>query len=229
MAMILFGAALNGGLVVLAGIIGSFLKSGVPEKISGQIMQGLSLVVVYIGISGTLSGTNALITVLSLAIGAIIGELIGLDRLINRLGDLLQSRLAGKGNIKIAEGFVTCSLLICVGAMAIIGSLESGLRSNHDTLVAKSIIDCIAAFIMAATMGIGVALSGVLVFIYEGAMALSAQYISPLLTEYVINEMACAGSVTIICVGLNMLGVTKIKVMNLVPGIFLPILLCRIL
>lgn len=113
--------------------------------------------------------------------------------------------------------------------MAIVGAMESGLTGTHSTLLAKSFIDTVAAFIMASTMGIGVALSGVLVMLYEGLMALMAQFLAPLLTEIVINEITCAGSIIIVGVGLNLLKVTNIRIMNTVPGIFLPILFCMFL
>ena len=227
--MILTGAIANGLGVVICGFIGSKLRKGIPQRVSETIMQALSLVVIFIGISGTFSGHNALITIVSLAIGTVIGHLVGLDRAINRLGDYLQRKFSSDGSISITDGFVSASLLICVGAMAIIGSLESGLSGNHSTLLAKSVIDAVATLIMATTLGIGVALSGFLVFIYEAAMTFGAGFIQPYLTQAIIDEMACVGAVTIICIGFNMMGISKIKVMNMVPGIFLPILLGRFL
>lgn len=225
--MVLFGAALNGILVAVGGIAGSFIKTGLSEKVSDQIMKGLSLVIIYIGISGTLSGENALVAIVSLAVGTVIGQLADLESRINKLGDILQRRFAAGGGVSIADGFVSCSLLICVGAMAVIGSLESGLHGDNTTLAAKSVIDGIAALIMATTLGIGVAFSGALVFLYEAAMSLGAQFIQPFLSDSIIAEMACVGGATIIAVGLNCLGVTKIKVMNMVPAIFMPIIVCR--
>jgi uncharacterized membrane protein YqgA involved in biofilm formation len=149
---------------------------------------------------------------------------------LNDVGDWLQSHLQKEdSNVSIAEGFVNCSLLICVGAMAIVGALESGLTGTHSTLFAKSFIDTVAAFIMSTTMGIGVALSGILVMVYEGLIALMAQFIAPVLTDIVINEMTCVGSILIVGVGLNLLKVTNIRVMNTIPAIFFPILFCMFL
>ena len=226
--MVLFGAALNGVLVIVGGIVGSIVKNGLPDRVSDQIMKGLSLVIIYIGISGTFSGRNTLATIVSLAVGTLLGQLADLEGKINRIGDFLQCKFSHGDSVSIADGFVSCSLLICVGAMAIIGSLESGLEGDFTTLAAKSVIDGIAALIMATTLGIGVAFSGVLVFLYEGAMSLGAQFIQPLLDDAIISELACVGGATIIAVGFNCLGITKIKVMDMVPAIFMPILVCRI-
>ncbi len=191
------------------------------------LLKVMGLATIYIGFSGALKGSHIMVTLASLALGTVIGELFDLEKRINQLGDWLQQRFQPKkSNVSIAEGFVNCSLLICVGAMAIVGAMESGLTGTHSTLFAKSFIDTVAAFIMASTMGIGVALSGVLVMIYEGLMA---QFIAPLLTEIVINEMTCAGSIIIVGVGLNLLKITNIRIMNTVPGIFLPIFFCMFL
>ena len=129
--------------------------------------------------------------------------------------------------ISIAEGFVSASLLFCVGAMTIVGSLQSGLQGNHEMLFNKSMLDFVAAIIFASTMGVGVMVSAAFVFVYQGAITLLAQWVAPILSDVVIAEMNCVGSVIIIGLALNMLGITKLKVMNYVPAIFIPILLCQ--
>ena len=129
----------------------------------------------------------------------------------------------------MSEGFVTASLLFCVGAMAIVGSLQDGLTGDHTTLFAKSLLDGISAVVFASSLGIGVAFSAAAVFLYQGAIALMASFISPFLGEAVIAEMTCVGSLLIIALALNMLGITKIKVMNLVPACILPIFLCMVM
>ena len=157
---------------------------------------------------------------------------LDLDGRMNRLGQWVQDRTARVlkgGGSSVAEGFVTSSLLFCVGAMSIVGALENGLTGNFDTLKAKSVLDGISSIIFASSLGVGVGLSAVPVLLYHGLISLAAGVLSPLLGDAVIAEMTCVGSLLIVAMGLNMLGVTKIKVMNLVPGIFLPILLCRIL
>ena len=192
-------------------------------------MQGVALCVLYIGISGSLKGSNTLVAIVSMVLGAMIGEILDLDRRMKQLGDWVQSKTQKlAGGTSVSEGFVTASLLFCVGAMAIVGSLENGLTGNYDTLKAKSLLDGISSIVFASSLGIGVAFSGVAVLIYQGLISLSASFIAPYLGgDAVIAEMTCVGSLLMAALSLNMLGITKIKVMNLVPACLLPIFLCR--
>ena len=193
-------------------------------------MKGLALCVLLIGISGALKGENTLIAILSIAIGAIIGEIIDLDRRLNNLGQLLEARFSkGDGEQTVARAFVTSSLLFCVGAMAIVGSLQSGLTGDHEMIYTKSMLDGISSIIFASSLGYGVVFSAVAVFVYQGAIVLLAQCIAPFLSDAVIAEMTCTGSLLIIALGLNMLGLTRIKVANYLPALLLPILLCLFL
>lgn len=201
-------------------------------RLQNIVMQGMALCVIYIGFSGSLKGQNTLIAIFSIAIGAIIGELVDLDHGMRALGDWVQAKTARlihtrEGAPSIADGFVTASLLFCVGAMAIVGALENGLTGNYDTLKAKAILDGITSIVFASSLGVGVAFSAVAIFLYQGSISLLAGLLSPLLGDAVIAEMTCVGSLLIFGLGLNMLNITKIKVMNLVPAIFLPILLCK--
>ena len=225
----MLGTIVNAAAIVLGGAIGLFLKKGLPERLSDTLMKGLGLCTLYIGISGCLAGENTLVLIVSMVIGTIIGEAVDLDDKINRLGKWIERKFAGKrfsGKVSLAEGFVTASLLFCVGAMAIVGSLQSGLTGQHETLFAKSVLDCVAAIIFASSLGVGVLLSAGLVFAYQGSITLLAGFIEPFLTDPVIAEMNCVGNVIIIGLAMNMLGISKFKVMNFVPAIFLPILLC---
>jgi uncharacterized membrane protein YqgA involved in biofilm formation len=162
-------------------------------------------------------------------VGALIGEGIDLDAKLKHFGSWIENKFKSKesGKVSIAEGFVSASLLFCVGAMAVVGSLQSGLEGNHEMLFNKSMLDGVAAVVFASTMGIGVMLSAAFVFVYQGAITLAAQWIAPLLTDTIIAEMTCVGSVIIIGIALNLIGITKLKVMNYVPAIFVPILLCQ--
>ncbi|CZQ79971.1 Hypothetical protein Tpal_22 [Trichococcus palustris] len=224
--MVLLGSLVNSVAIVVGGGVGLAFKKGVSERVGTAIMNALALCVLYIGISGTLKGENILITILSMVFGTLIGEGFELDKKINQLGDTIESKVSSPGEgVSVSEGFVTGSLLFCVGAMAIVGSLQSGLTGNHDTLFAKALIDGIAAIIMASSLGIGVLLSGVLVFIYEGGITLFANFLAPVLTTSVINEMTCVGSLLIIGLSLNMLKVTDLKIMNYAPAVFIPIIL----
>lgn len=239
----LTGTIIN-SLAILAGsLLGLVLQAathrsskdvdvgGIGGRLQTIVMEGMSLCVLYIGISGSLKGQNTLIAIISIAIGAVVGELLDLDRRMHTLGDWVQAKTARlihtqEGAPSVADGFVAASLLFCVGAMAIVGSLENGLTGNYDTLKAKSVIDGIAAIVFASSLGVGVAFSAAAIFVYQGAISLAAGLLSPLLSDTVIAEMTCVGSLLIVALSLNMLNVTKIKVMNLVPAIFLPILLC---
>lgn len=223
--MVLLGSMVNGVAIVVGGGVGLALKKGLSERLGTAVMNALALCVLYIGISGTQKGENILVAIISMVFGTLIGEGLELDKKINQLGDAIESKVSSPGEgVSVSEGFVTASLLVCVGAMAIVGSLQSGLTGNHDTLFAKALIDGIAALIMASSLGIGVLLSGGLVFIYEGGITLFANSLAPVLTASVINEMTCVGSLLIIGLSLNMLKITNLKIMNYAPAVFMPII-----
>ncbi len=222
------GTLVNVVAVITGSAIGLLLKKGIPQRFSDSVMKAVALCVIYIGIDGCLKGENTLIAIISMAVGALIGELLKLDDGLNSLGEKLESKMSkgDSGEKNIARGFVTASLLFCVGAMTIVGSLESGISGNHEILFSKSLLDFISSIIFSASMGIGVMLSAVFVFVYQGAITVLAQFIGPYLSDGVIAEMTCTGSILIIALGLNMLGITKLKVMNYIPAVFLPIILC---
>ena len=225
----MLGTIVNTIAVIIGASIGMFFKKGIPQKLSDTMMKGLGLCTLFLGISGSLDGQNSLILIISMVVGALIGEGVDLDAKLNRLGNWLENKFKSKdgSKVSIAEGFVSASLLFCVGAMTIVGSLQSGLQGNHEMLFNKSMLDFVAAIIFASTMGVGVMVSAAFVFVYQGAITLLAQWVAPVLSDVVIAEMNCVGSVIIIGLALNMLGITKLKVMNYVPAIFIPILLCQ--
>lgn len=232
---ILLGAIIGMGFQWAAGHLSGSLERlrGLGQRLEAIIMQGLALCVLLIGITGCLKGSQTLVTILSIVLGAILGELLDLDRRMRTLGDWVEKRTAhlvrGDGSVSVSEGFVTASLLFCVGAMAIVGALQDGLTGDHTTLFAKSMLDGITSIVFSASLGVGVALSAGAVLLYQGSIAALSSFLEPLLQTDVVAEMTCVGSLLIIALALNMLGLTKIKVMNLVPAIFLPMLLCVIL
>ena len=228
--MILTGTIVNSLTIIAGTVVGLLLGKFIPDRFNDAISKGIALCVLYIGVDGMLAGENALISILSIVLGVILGELLRLDDRIRSLGDWVERRFAGKHTKgSISEGFVSASLLFCVGAMAIMGALDSGLLRDHSTLYAKSTLDGITSIVYSSTMGVGVALSAIPVFLYQGAIALGASFIEPFLTPVVIAEMKCVGSILIVGLSLNLLGLTQIKVMNYVPAVFLPILLSRFL
>ncbi|RDY25883.1 DUF554 domain-containing protein [Romboutsia weinsteinii] len=221
----MFGVTINSLTIALGCLIGLVIKGGIPEKLSTTIMNALALCVLYIGISGALEGTNTLITIISMAVGALIGELIDIDKWLNNLGIYIEKKFTKQdGKVSISQGFVSSSLLFCVGAMSVVGALDAGLLGNNETLLAKSILDGITSVIFTATFGIGVIFSSISVFLYQGSIALGASFLSGLLSTEVVNSMTSVGSLLIVALGLNMLKVTNIKVANLLPAMFLPIL-----
>ncbi|CUO73791.1 MULTISPECIES: DUF554 domain-containing protein [Clostridium] len=223
----MIGTIVNSVAVVIGCLIGFIIKGRLKTNISNTIMSGLGLCVLYIGVSGALKGEDTLLMIICIVIGALIGELIDIDKWLSRLGEIIERKVnkVGKSNISIAEGFVSASLLFCVGAMAIVGSLESGLRGNHDTLFAKSLLDGVTSIILTSTLGIGVIFSAVTIFIYQGLITLGAGMLANVLSESVINNMTAVGSLLIIGLGFNILGITKIKVANMLPAVILPVLL----
>ncbi|MBO5048207.1 MAG: DUF554 domain-containing protein [Clostridia bacterium] len=228
----MLGVFVNTLTVILGTVIGILFRKFLPQRLGDAVMKGVALCVLYIGISGMLEGTNAIIAILSMACGAIVGTLIDIDKWFNRFADFLQTKLARKkkegASSTLAEAFVSSSLLFCVGAMTIVGSLDAGLRGDNSTLYAKAVLDGISSIFFASSLGFGVLLSAATVFVYQGTLVLLAGVLQSVLTnEFIIAEMTCVGSLLIIALGLNMLGITKIKVMNYLPAIFFPILFCQ--
>ena len=211
-------------LSLWAGLIGMFAGKLLPERLRGSVMAALSLMTIGIAAPGQLKSANVLIPIISMVVGTIIGELLNIDAAVNKLGDALQKKCNGS---PITEGFVTGSLVFAVGALAVMGALESGLQHQHSILISKAVIDGVGVLVFASTMGLGVALSGVTVLVAEGSMALLASLVAPFLGEAVVNEITFVGSLLIVGISLNLLGVTKLRILNMVPAILLPILLCR--
>ncbi|MCY6371252.1 DUF554 domain-containing protein [Clostridium ganghwense] len=225
----MFGTIVNFFAIIIGSLIGMLLKGGINEKISKSIMNGLALCVLFIGIlniidvHNKLGSNSVLVIIISIVVGTAIGEIIDIDDKIERLGKNIESKFKRSGG-GIAEGFVTCSLLFCVGAMAIIGSLESGLSGSYKTLFAKSVLDGITSIVFASSLGIGVMISAVSVFIYQGLITIGASFLKGILIGAVINNMTAIGGILIIGLAFNMLGTAKIKVANLLPAVFLPII-----
>lgn len=224
------GTIVNVVAVVLGAALGIGFGRFLKERFRELVMQGLALCVILIGLMGAITTQQVMVVILCVVFGALIGEAVNIEAWLQRLGDRVQGLLAKEGqNSTFAQGFVTASLIYCVGAMAIVGSLDSGLRGDHTTLFAKSMIDGMTAIIFASTLGIGVAFAAVPVFLYQGAITLLARFVAPVLTDAVIVEMSAVGGLLILSIGLNMLGLTKIRVGNLLPAIFLPPLLMPLL
>ena len=222
--MILTGVLINAAAVAAGGVLGTLGGRFMPEKMKQTVLAATGLVSIGIGISGAI-GSNQLITILSLVIGSVIGELLHIEDGVTRAGDWLQKRFGKSGSI--TEGFVTGSLVFAAGAMAVMGALESGLKNDHTILMTKSVIDMAGSVAFAGSLGIGVAFSALSILVLEGTVALLASLLTGVLTEAVITEISVTGSLLIIGIGLNVLGLTKLRIMNMAPALLLPILLCR--
>lgn len=204
--------------VLAGGIIGTVLRGGIPERFRTLINQGLALCVMLIGISGAIKTENTLLMIISVVIGSFLGTLIGIENGVEKLGNWAQNRF-NKGGF--ADGFVNATLLFSIGSMAVVGSLNAGF-GDHEMLLAKSIIDGVSAIIIASSFGIGAAFSAIPMTIYQGAIAALAGVVYSHMSDAMILEMGAVGSLLIVAIGINMLGLTKIKVANMLPAMFIP-------
>lgn len=218
------GVLVNTLTVIIGGTVGLLLKKQIPEKLTSAVMTAIGLCTIAIGIGGIIKGENQLVMIISLVLGTIVGTLIDLDGKLSKLGDKLQKKnKADSQSSTFSQGFVTASLLFCVGAMTIVGSMNAGISGDNQMLYTKSLLDLISGTMLSASLGIGVLFSAAFVLVFQGGLVGLSMLLGSFLSEFAINELICAGSVLITVLGLNLIGVTKIKVANLLPGlIFVP-------
>lgn len=217
----MLGVFVNVATVILGSAVGLLLKKGIPERISKAVMTAIGLCTIYIGIDGALEGENTIVLIVSMVLGTIIGTAIDIDGKLNKLASFVERKMK-KDNEKstVAQGFITGSLLFCVGAMSIVGSLNSGLSGDHTVTYTKAILDLISSCMLASTLGIGVMFAAAFVLIYQGGLVLLAELLQGVLTDTaLIAEITCAGSVMIIGLGLNITGISKFKVANFLPAL----------
>ncbi|MBQ5592637.1 MAG: DUF554 domain-containing protein [Clostridia bacterium] len=225
----MLGVIVNMLAAVVGGTVGTLFKKGIPEKITKSIMIAVGLCVIYIGIDGALVGENTLVLIVSMLVGTAIGSLIDIDDKINRLGSWVEKKFnKGEKKVSVAEGFVTATLLFCVGSMTVVGSLNAGLLGDNQMLYTKSLLDLISGTMIAASCGIGVVFSAVSILVIQGGIVLLAELLSGVLTTPAINEMTCVGSVIIIALGLNLVGISKFRVANFMPAIVLAPIVCML-
>jgi len=221
----MIGTWVNFFAIIIGSIIGLVLHRGISEKISTTLMKGLGLCIVLLGISGAIGIKDPLILIVSMAIGALLGEWIDIEARLEAFGLFIESKFAKNSNGTFAQGFVMASLMFGVGAMAIVGALKNGLYNDPSILYTKSLLDFISSIIFASTLGIGVMFSAFVILVYQGGIALLSVFVQPWLSDVMIADMGIVGSVVIIGLGLKMLKISDIKVANLIPAIFIPILL----
>lgn len=226
--MVIWGALANGIEASLGGILGLLFKKHVSERLADFLMAGQGLAVLLVAVQGMVEGGSVVCVVVCMALGGVLGYWLDIDALVHRFGDSVERRIrrrfqdfAALGDF--SEGFVSATLFICVGAMAVVGSLEAGLRGDFSTLVSKGLIDMVVCMTMASTLGVGVPFAGIVVFAYEVVLSLAAGAVSPFLGNAVVTNLVVTGSLLLLAMGLNMLKLTNIKVANYLPAAFLPI------
>lgn len=220
----LLGTIVNAGAIVLGSLIGMLAKKAIPQRMGDLIMTAIPIVVMVLGVQFSIASKNILIVIVSLVIGAIIGELIDIDKKLEVFGNNVQLKMKGNDS-NFSAAFVSTTLIYCVGSMAILGSIESGINGNHTILYTKALMDGISAVFFASTLGAGVLFSSISVFVYQGILTILAGYVSPYLSSAVVTEMSATGGILLIALAFTILGIKKIKVANLLPAIFLPIVI----
>lgn len=220
----MLGTIVNAVAILVGGVLGMVFGKALPEKMKSTVIQGIGLAIILIGMSMALQTKNPLIVIASLVIGGVIGEWVDIELRLKQLGQWLELKLSkGRERGQFTKAFVTTSLIYCVGAMAIMGALESGLKGIHNILYAKSMLDGISAIVFASSMGVGVLASSVPVFLYQGGITVSASLLQGILSSPVVAEMSATGGLLIVGIALNILEIKEIKVGNLLPGIFVAI------
>jgi len=217
------GTIINSVSIIIGSLLGINIRGGIKEDSRNTIIDGIGLVVMVIGIMDGIKSENIVLVIISIVLGSLIGEIIGIEKRLNQFGNKMEKRF-GKGNSNFAKGFITTSLISCIGAMSIVGALESGLRNDYSTLYIKSILDGISSIIFASTLGIGVGFAAIPVFIYQGSITILAYYLKDILTNTVILEMSSIGGILIMALGINLLDIKRIKVGNMLPAVFIPVI-----
>jgi len=216
----MLGTSVNAIAIVVGALIGLLVGKHIQERYSDLIIKGLSLAILAMGVQGAITSNNMLIVLISIALGALIGEWINIEKRLEELGAAIEKRFSSKS--PIAQGFVTATLLYCTGSMGILGAIQGGLIGDHQTLFVKSILDGVISVIFAATLGVGVILSSVSVFLYQGSIAVAASFLQNVITEVVIQDLSAVGGMLLMGLGLKMLGAIDLKVGNLIPALFIP-------
>lgn len=219
----MFAVIVNTIAIIIGAFVGLLIKKGIPKEISGNILKALGVCTVIIGIQGAIQTSNILILILSIALGVFVGEFFNFEGKVNRFFQNLLGKIAkGENSVsKITEAFITSCLIMNVGAMVIVGSLDAGLRENYSMLYTKSLLDLISGIMLAATMGAGVFGSAAFTLIFQGTIVLLSKYISPYMSEFLIGEISATGCAIILALGFNMIGITQFKVINYIPALLM--------
>lgn len=226
----MLGTIVNVLAIFFGSLLGTVMRKGFKEEYKEIIFNGVSLSVLFVGISGTIANmidpaSHPVLFIISLLVGGLLGQYLDIEGKLEKFGNLIENKMRKDTKERsISQGFVTASLIFCVGTMAIMGSLESGLQGVHKTLFAKAVLDGVISIVLSASLGIGVALSGISVLLYQGILTILAQWIEPFMTEDMIREISIVGGILIFAIGLNLMEVKKIKVGNLLPAVLIPVI-----
>jgi uncharacterized protein len=220
----MLGTLVNSAAIIVGALIGVYFNKSIPERIKNIAMIAIGLSVLLIGLQMSIKAQNMLIVIFSLVIGGITGEMIHLEKRLDDLGGWVKTKVKSKDG-RFVEGFVTTSLIYCIGAMAIVGSIEDGINNNHSILFAKSVLDGVSAIPFASAMGIGVLFSFLPVLIYQGLITLLSTSAKTILSQAIINEISATGGLLIIGIGLHLLGIKKIPLGNLLPSLLIALIL----
>lgn len=218
--MILLGSLVNAGTVFLGSTVGIVLKRFVSEKYEGIVFQGLGLSTIMLSISMMLSTKNPLLVILSIVVGGILGEWLKLEEIFLSLGEKISQRFH-LGKSSFAEGLVSASVLFCVGAMTITGCIQEGLRGDSSILLTKALLDGFASIVLATTWGWGVFASGFVVFVLQGGLTLLAQWVGPLLTDFLINQLVGTGGILVLGIGIRLMGIKMVRTASFLPSLIL--------
>ena len=221
------GTIANAAAIICGALAGIVLRRGLPEKWQQTIMQGVALCIVVIGLQMAFKTANIVIVVVSLVIGSIIGEYFDIEGNLQQFGKVYHGK-DGSFAAQLARGFISSTLIFCIGAMAVVGALQDGLKQDPTILYAKATLDGIISVILTTNLGIGVAFSAFSVFIYQGCLTLLAAFLQTVMTEAVLNEITACGGVLITAIGINMLKILEIRISNQLPAIFISWLLAYI-
>lgn len=218
------GNIANMAAIIIGAAIGLFFKKLIKPSYSETIMAGMGIVALVMGIMNVMETQNLLVSVVSIVFGSFVGEVIQIDKKIESFGSYIGSKFQSEGENTFSKGFVSASLIYCIGAMAILGSIESGLKGTHSILYTKSVMDGVTAIVFTSTLGIGVGFSALSVFAYQGAIIILAGQLSSFFTEPLIAELTAVGGIMIVAIGLNILELKKIKVANMLPALLGPVI-----
>lgn len=217
------GTVINVAAIILGGLIGLFGGKFLTERIQQTLQMACATAVIFIGISGTLENYNTLLLIAGLIGGGLVGEIINIDGAFEKFGIWLRSKSGNDGDSKFVNGFVTASLTVCIGAMAVIGAINDRLLNDQTILIAKSALDLIIILVMTASLGKGCIFSCVSVGIFQGAITIFAGFLEPIMTEIALKNLSCVGNALIFCVGVNLMFGNKIRVANLLPALIIAV------